>query len=136
MTKATGVDIGYSLIGIVSWGYGCAQPGLYGVYSQFSKFLGWVAEQFDGTTSSPWDGNNATGRITKFKQMVSSLKFLGCGTANVRIVGGEEASENQLPWQCMIQNSDGSFYGCGASIISCDPVIIISAAHCFDAFNM
>ena len=63
MSKATGVDIGYSLIGIVSWGYGCAQPGLYGVYSQFSKFLGWVAEQFDGSTSSPWDGNNATGMM-------------------------------------------------------------------------
>jgi len=49
----------------------------------------------------------------------------------VRIVGGEEATENQLPWQCMIQWSDGSYYGCGATIISCDPVIIISAAHCF-----
>ena len=55
----------------------------------------------------------------------------GCGTATVRIVGGEEATENQLPWQCMIQNNDGSFYTCGATIISCDPVIIISAAHCF-----
>ena len=59
------------------------------------------------------------------------FQTLGCGTANVRIVGGMTATENQLPWQCMIQNSDGSFYGCGATIISCDPVIIISAAHCF-----
>ena len=60
---------------------------------------------------------------------------LGCGTANLRIVGGVEATENQLPWQCMIQNSDGSFYGCGATIISCDPVIIISAAHCFQGYD-
>ena len=60
----------------------------------------------------------------------------GCGQANVRIVGGVEASENQIPWQCSIKNSDGSFYGCAASIISCDPVIIISAAHCFDGLNM
>jgi len=35
----------------------------------------------------------------------------------------------------MVQNSDGSFYGCGATIISCDPVIIISAAHCFQGSN-
>ena len=60
---------------------------------------------------------------------------LGCGTANLRIVGGVEATENQLPWQCMIQNSDGSFYSCGATIISCDPVIIISAAHCFQGYD-
>ena len=60
---------------------------------------------------------------------------LGCGTANLRIVGGVETTENQLPWQCMIQNSDGSFYGCGATIISCDPVIIISAAHCFQGYD-
>ena len=64
-------------------------------------------------------------------QHFTSIIVSGCGTANVRIVGGEEATENQLPWQCMIQNSDGSFYTCGATIISCDPVIIISAAHCF-----
>ena len=53
----------------------------------------------------------------------------------MRIVGGVEASENQLPWQCMIQNNDGSFYGCGATIISCDPLIIISAAHCFQGYD-
>ena len=25
---------------------------------------------------------------------------------------------------------DNSWYGCGASILSCDPVLIITAAHC------
>jgi len=59
-----------------------------------------------------------------------------CGQATVnRIVGGQEATENQLPWQCSIYNGDGTWYGCGATLISCDPVIIISAAHCFTGAN-
>ena len=62
VSKAAGVDAGYSLIGVVSWGYGCALPGFYGVYAQFSPFLGWVAQQFNGTSSAAWSRNNATGR--------------------------------------------------------------------------
>ena len=53
-----------------------------------------------------------------------------CGVSNTRIVGGQDATENQFPWQCGILDSDDYFYGCGATIISCDPVIIVSAAHC------
>ena len=56
----------------------------------------------------------------------------GCGVSNTRIVGGQDAAENQFPWMCGILNSDDTFYGCGATIISCDPVIIVSAAHCFE----
>jgi len=59
----------------------------------------------------------------------------GCGVSNTRIVGGQDATENQFPWQCAILNSDNTFYGCGATIISCDPVIIVSAAHCFEGNN-
>ena len=64
VTRATGVDDGYSLIGVVSWGYGCAVPGLYGVYAEFSKFLGWVEEVFNippPAPPSPWNGQNVTG---------------------------------------------------------------------------
>ena len=67
-----------------------------------------------------------------------TLKFIclkGCGLVGSRIFGGEEAAENQFPWQCVIKNGDGSFYGCGATLISCDPVIIISAAQCFQRNN-
>ena len=60
----------------------------------------------------------------------------GCGQVNSRIVGGQNAQENQFPWQCGILNSDNSFFGCGATIISCDPVIIVSAAHCFQDANV
>ena len=56
VTKGAGVDTGYSLIGIVSWGYGCAAPNLYGVYAEFSQFLPWVAEKFNLTAPGATTG--------------------------------------------------------------------------------
>lgn len=60
----------------------------------------------------------------------------GCGEkGSNRIVGGEEAGENEFPWMCAILNSDNSYYTCGATLLSCNPTIIISAAHCFEGTN-
>ena len=39
-------DLGYSLIGVTSWGDGCAGANKYGVYAEFSKYLDWVATSF------------------------------------------------------------------------------------------
>ena len=60
----------------------------------------------------------------------------GCGVSNTRIVGGQEATENQFPWQCAILDREDIFFGCGATLISCDPLIILTAAQCFEGKEM
>merc|ERR1719420_1022918 len=55
-----------------------------------------------------------------------------CGRKSYqRIIGGDITNENEFPWQCALLNSDGSFFGCSAVLLSCDPVILVTAAHCF-----
>lgn len=74
--------------------------------------------------------------LEKGEELLESAKRLTnatkCGRKSLnRILGGVVSEENEFPWQCALLKKDNSFFGCGAVLLSCDPLIIATAAHCF-----
>jgi len=60
----------------------------------------------------------------------------GCGESVIdRIIGGEAAEGREVPWMCAILRSDNRWRGCGAALLSCNPPVIVTAAHCLEGVD-
>jgi len=139
----------YSLIGVVSWGYGCAHPSFPGVYSRVTENIAFINNNMQGSTCKE-PGATGTTSVTEETPVPTGETTVEmttttpspapsttgpsggcqCGMANraTRIVGGEETEVNEYPWQVgIIDTFTGKPY-CGGSILSSRT--ILTAAHC------
>lgn len=75
---------GYQLAGIVSWGEGCADPGLYGVYTKVYRYAGFIDSYVDSSAIA--------GKIVKSD---ASQEIIPISNAAVSIGGYETQTDSR-----------------------------------------
>lgn len=80
----------------------------------------------------------------------ANLRIIKNGKNPFRVIAGEAAAASEIPWQVWyidiwessstndivtidqvgLLRSDLTWDGCGGLLLSCDPVVVVTAAHC------
>ncbi|XP_052748507.1 transmembrane protease serine 9 [Galleria mellonella] len=148
-------DKRYELIGVVSWGNGCARVGYPGVYTRVTNYLDWIRENTKDAcyyslifilafVSVGLSMNKDALQVTETsfrsplqfdyfaEKKVPDCQNCGCGDRNeeLRVVGGVGSNMNAYPWLARLIYHKS--FGCGASLIN--DRYVISAAHCVKGF--
>ncbi|XP_066297252.1 transmembrane protease serine 9-like [Branchiostoma lanceolatum] len=99
----------WNLLGVVSWGDGCALRGKYGGYTRLHRFREWIMEHTE--------------------EHVCGRPVHGAGPGGL-IAGGTEVEPGAFPWQAMLWDTrpaENSLV-CSGSLIN--KRWVITAAHC------
>lgn len=70
------------LTGLVSWGSGCAEAGLYGVYTEVSAMADWVADRTQGVTLL---GEEKIGFVGKDRQKPHTVSLWNLSHTNAQV---------------------------------------------------